>query len=134
MVRFVSIAILSFVLIGCAVLQPKSDEQIVMERAQKRMTALQKLDFDTAYTYMSTGYRATKTLDRFKAEFTGAGNIVAFEVLDATCDEDTCVVRVSQDVRVTAYIPSVDMRKSLSMVFQQVWVRNGSHWGYVKLK
>lgn len=134
MIRFLFVVVFAFTLVGCAGLQPKADEQIVMERAHKRMAALQELDFNTAYSYMSAGYRAKKTLDRFKAEFAGASSLVAFEVLDATCDVDTCIVRVSRDVSVSVHIPGMDRSKPLNTVSQQVWVKSDTHWGYVKLK
>ena len=105
-----------------------------MELADKRMTALLALDFETAYTYMSPGYRAKKSLDRFKVEFAGSANVVGFEVLDAECEENSCVVSVSRDVKINVYIPGMDRGKPINSVVQQVWVKTDGQWGYVKLK
>lgn len=132
--RVFFVAMLAVVLTGCAGLQFKSEDQIVMERAEKRMAALQALDFETAYAYMSAGYRAKKSLSRFKSEFSGSGNIIAFEVLGAQCDVDTCVVDVSRDMKLSVYIPGMDRGKPINSVVQQVWVKTDGHWGYVKLK
>lgn len=134
MIRVLFVAAMTLTLAGCAGSQVKSDKRTVMELADKRMTALLALDFETAYTYMSPGYRAKKSLDRFKVEFSGSANVVGFEVLDAECEENSCVVSVSRDVKINVYIPGMDRSKPINSVVQQVWVKTDGQWGYVKLK
>lgn len=134
MMKKVLAAALFVGLTGCASLQTQTDEQAVMSRAEKRMTALQALNFEEAYTYMSPGYRAKKSLDRFKSEFAGSSNIVAFEVLGAECSDNSCVVDVSRDQKISVYIPGMDRDKPINSVTRQIWVKAGGEWGYVKLK
>lgn len=118
---------------GCVGLQLQSDEQVVIKRAGERMAALQALDFETAYTYMSPGYKVKKTLDRFKSEFMGSSNMVAFQVLGAECSDMNCVVDVSRDMKISAYIPGMDRSKPINSVSRQVWIKTDGKWWYYKL-
>ena len=67
-------------------------------------------------------------------EVTVVTPVVGFEVLDAECEENSCVVSVSRDVKINVYIPGMDRSKPINSVVQQVWVKTDGQWGYVKLK
>lgn len=134
MIRIVFVAMVTLMLAGCAGLQLKTDEQIVMERAEKRMSALQARDFKKAYSYMTPGYKATKNLQRFQGEFAGGANITWFEVLSPECEPERCVVTVTRKykMQMTARGQAGTLREFENNT-RQTWIKVDGRWWYYKL-
>lgn len=122
------------VLSGCSVLQTGSDEDAVAKRAHQRMAALQALDFAKAYSYMSPGYRDSRSLEALPANLPGA-NITSFTVGTPVCESDRCVVNVHRK-----YKTMLNVRGRLGQVqelennMQQVWIKDGGRWWYYQIK
>lgn len=129
--------ILLMVIIGlsaCAVMQPKTDEEVVERRSASRLEALKKLDFEKAYTYMSPGYRSIKALDRFKLDYAGAVNMLDFNVNSVECSLDTCSVLVASDYKVAIVGRGFSVKKPLVIdrVNKETWIRTEGKWWFVK--
>ena len=137
MFKFFSRFILLAIILGasaCAVMQPKTDEEIVEKRSALRLEALKKLDFEKAYTYMSPGYRSIKGLDRFKLDYAGAVNMLGFNVDSVECNMDTCSVLVASDYKVAIVGRGFSATKPLVIdrVNKETWIRSDGKWWFVK--
>ena len=134
MIRVLFVAAMTLTLAGCAGLQVKTDAQIVKERADKRMAALQAGDFKKAYSYMTPGYRATKNLNRFKGEFAGGLNITWFEVLEPECEPERCVVTVTRKYKMPMTVRGQAGKvREFENNTRQVWINTDGQWWYYKL-
>lgn len=119
---------------ACAVMQPKTDEEVVERRSASRLEALKELDFEKAYTYMSPGYRSIKGLDRFKLDYAGAVNMLDFNVNSVECNQDTCSVLVASDYKVAIVGRGFSVKKPLVIdrVNKETWIRIEGKWWFVK--
>jgi len=121
------IAILSTLLLaGCAT--PSSSQaanEVVLERAQARWTALLKRDWATAYSYLSSGYRATVPLDRYGNQFSGPMQWESAKAQSANCEETRCVVMVEISFRLML----TGHRDRVSSTFvEEVWLLEDGQW------
>lgn len=134
MIRGFFAGLLVLILAGCAGLQLKSDDQVVIDRAEKRMAALQAGDFKKAYSYMTPGYKATKSLERFQSEFAGGANITWFEVLNPECESERCVVTVTRKYKMQISARGeMGKAREFENNTQQVWIKVDGQWWYYKL-
>ncbi|MFB1011060.1 MAG: hypothetical protein QMB92_06415 [Thiopseudomonas sp.] len=120
---------------ACSVMQPKTSEEQVLSRAEQRMAALKALDFDKAYKFMSPGYRATNSLAVFKADFSGAVNMLSYEVIRSGCpEEDVCQVVVKTQYTISGLgTPYSDEQKFvIDPVATQKWILVDGKWWYVR--
>lgn len=133
MIKAFSLTVAAVVLTGCVGFQYKSDEEIVIDRAIKRMEALQSLDFKKAYSYMSPGYREVKNLNRFKSDFSGAANMRSFSVSGASCEENRCVVTVARKYTVTLNVRGSRGAQPLENISRQLWLKVDGKWWYSRI-
>ena len=120
---------------ACAVMQPKADDELIIELAEKRQAALLKHDFKTAYQYMSPGYRQLNSLEQFADNYAGVYSWVSSDVLDASCEEDICKVNVEvvvdlglmQNTRTPA-----SEKVLIPRVNQETWLNLDNKWWFSK--
>ena len=133
--RFILLAIVLAVS-GCAVIQPKTDEERVFALAEQRQAALLERDFVAAYKYMSPGYRQLNTLEQFTSNYTGVYAWESSDVLSAACEEDICKVHVeieydSARMFNTGRRPSVE-KQIISRVNIETWLKLDNRWWFSK--
>jgi|SRR5690554_1556463 len=125
--------VLAFVigLSGCAILQPGSDEQVVQDKAERRMAALQALDFHKAYAYMTPGYRAVNSLNTFAGRHAGAASMTGFTVNSPQCEMERCTVVVTRRYKAALPIQGRrDQAVELENNTKQVWIKSDGKWWY----
>lgn len=132
--RFILLAIV-LGLSACDVVEPKTDEEQVFERAEQRQTALLKQDFKTAYQYMSPGYRQLNSLEQFSANYAGVYSWVSSNVETATCEDDVCKVNVAIEYDAglmnTARKPSSE-KLLIPRVNLETWFKLDDTWWFSK--
>lgn len=106
-------------------------EDRVVERAQARWQALLNGDLDTAYSYYSPGYRATKSRTDFEVEL----RLKRVKWTSATyrehqCEENRCIVTFDVGYRVARPVPGLDVWDGKSVV-RDTWVRSNGEWWFV---
>ena len=113
------------VLAGCAALSPAPPEELVRQRAQARWAALIDGDWSKAYQYMAPSYRAVVEQKRYANQFGGGATWLAAEVVNVTCAEDRCTVRMK-----VTYQPVIGMRggEPSSTHFNETWIREEGQW------
>ena len=120
-------------LAGCASSQ-KSDDDIVVERAQARWDAITGNELEEAYTFYSPGYRSTTSLFDFgvdirskRVAWTGA------QYLDHQCEDTRCVVRFSLSFRVVNPVPGMRVFDGKQVV-EDTWIKTQGNWWYLPNK
>lgn len=121
---------------ACAVMQPKTDEEHVLARAEQRQDALLKQDFKTAYQYMSPGYRQLNSLEQFTANYIGVYSWVSSNVKNASCEDDVCKVNVAIEYDAglmmgTSRKPSAE-KFLVPRVNQETWFKLDDKWWFSK--
>ena len=108
---------------ACALLDPRSPEEIVKERAQARWDALVKYDTKTAYSYFSPGSRAVLNLAGYESTLR-RGFWKSAVVNKAECESaQKC------DAILTIEYEHQGMRVKTPL--RETWVREGSNWWYL---
>ena len=126
--RLLSVAVLSLLVLGCATHQEKTDEQVVGDLSQKRLSLLKAGDVNGAYALMSPGYRAQKTIEHFKMDFGGAANIVSFKGQSVSCEVGRCEVYVDVEYSRPAFSPNLNIVRTNI----ETWIKINDEWWYVR--
>lgn len=123
-------------LFGCSSLQPgRSHEERVTQRAHQQMTAFLEKDYQTAYTYMSPGYKDTHTLHRFASDFSGMVDLQGFSIEKAECESETrCTVTINRQQKAFAGLLGSTSERPviLPMAGQQTWILVKGKWYHYK--
>jgi hypothetical protein len=111
---------------GCAMLDRRSPEEIVKERAQARWDAMVGSDLARAYGYFSPGSRAVLTLDGWsstiKRGFWKKATVESVECKSAdACD---AIATIEYDMPVG--------RGRMKTPLRETWIREGANWWYVQ--
>ena len=106
-------------------------ENPVEDRAQQRWDALLSLDFDTAYSLSSPGYRSANSRVDFEiSQRTRKVAILAAKVDGSECSAEACTVNATVQYRVGSPVPGVSKWESSSKL-QERWVKTDGKWWYV---
>ena len=114
-------------LASCAVLAPKTPEQVVRERAGQRWAALVDGDFDKAWTYTQPGYRAVIRQRDYYKQFGAGGQWKSAQVTDATCEAERCTVKLRLTTKVL--VPPFTGQELVGVI-DEVWIRDEGQWWY----
>ena len=123
------------ILAGCAAnpAQPEATDPFP-QRAEARWEALLSGDLETAYSYLSPGYRSTVSMIDWgvsqrqrKVWWTGA------EYVSHDCEENRCIVVFSADFTVMAPVPGADRFDSKQTV-RETWIKSEGEWWYLPKK
>jgi hypothetical protein len=125
--------VLAVMLGGCAS-SPKSDDEIVIERAQARWDAVAAGDLETAYTYFPPGYRSSHSLIDYgvsqrvrKVHYTSA------TYRDHECEGSRCLVKFSVGFKVMNPVPGMSVYDSSSLI-EDTWIKTDGQWWYLPKK
>lgn len=90
---------------GCSLIEQRSDEDIVLERAQSHLTALRAADYQTALTYTTPAFRESARARRYAATYSAAPTWKNAEIYSVECGEEVsegvCKVRT----RIYPFVP-----------------------------
>jgi hypothetical protein len=112
----------------------KSDDEIVVERAKARWTAMLDRDMETAYGYYSPGYRSTTSVVDFM--FNQRSRRVKWEsaeYLGHSCTESACEVRFKTGFRIDKAVPGMDVYHGFDTI-EETWVKTNGEWWFVPAK
>jgi hypothetical protein len=124
-VAFLAVAF-ALVFAGCATPEAsRTPAEVTVERAKARWAALLRRDWATAYSYLSSGYRATVPVDRYGNQFTGPLQWEGAQVQGAECEPTRCVVTVEIVFRLM--LTGHRDRKSSTFV-EEIWLLEDGQW------
>ena len=118
------------ILAGCAtaVKPANPDEAAVKVRATARWDALAKRDFQAAYQFLPSSYRATNTADDYRSRFGSAVVWLGAEPVSADCGPQRCTVMMDVEARmVTRGVAGQDFKHGV----EETWVKEDGQWWYV---
>jgi hypothetical protein len=103
-----------------------SQDRLVQEHIGAQISALSREDWESAYSYASSGFREVVTLDQFifviGAEYQMLITSEATEFGSCTVDSET----ITQEVRVTSLQENFQLRYELSYVEQTLGIESAS--------
>lgn len=115
---------------GCsapAVQVGKTDEAVLIDRAEARWAALIEADFARAYEFESPAYRDVHTLRMFVSQFGGAVGWTAAEVLGVASDASGEAASVKVLISYQAMDAGGGVMDGQRPVDER-WVRTGGEW------
>lgn len=122
----------ALLLAACAATGPKTEP--VVERAQARWNALVAGDLETAYSYLSPGFRSTTSLIDYGVTLRSRPvRWTSAAYKDHSCEESRCIVRFDIGFRVPRPVPGLKVWDG-SDVVEDTWVRTGGQWWYLPVK
>lgn len=95
----------SILLSGCTLLQPKSPEERVLERAEAHLAALRARDFATALTYTTPSFQASARARRYGVMYSAAPAWREAEVYRVVCPDAIEVLKCQAYTRIRPYVP-----------------------------
>ncbi len=124
------VALAALWLVGCEDIR-KSPGEIVSERAKARWDALIRGDLQTAYDYLSPGYRQSTPFGRYRRKIRGVGLWRKARVERVECDEaEVCKVLVMVDVHLVIPRSGGEPIESTNPVYER-WIYSEGQWWYV---
>jgi hypothetical protein len=120
--------------VGCANVGPSSDaasvqvskassaEKLVMLRAQQRWDALMEGELNKAYAFISPAGRAKLQAQDYRTRV-NTGHFRKAVVQEATCQADSCEVKVSLDY----VVGDLPLKQTLS----EIWILDEGNWWFV---
>lgn len=105
-----------------SVVDERTSEEIVQERAQARWNALIEGDLEQAYAFTSPAYRSSTTLNRFQARLGSSIRRTEAVVSEVECEPDRCDVVVM----VTYTAPQLNTENTRPL--SETWVRSDDEW------
>lgn len=128
------VALSSLMLFGCATTPVLTTEEIVQQRAQARWDALISEDYDSAYEYLTEGFRSTQSLNNYRFGIqTQRVSWKSAEVTGVECELELCRVSVSIEYSIHQPVPGVTDWNSTRKVFEN-WIRSDSGWYHLPTK
>ena len=125
---------LAVLLLGGCALNPASQEQRVVDRAQARWDAIVAGDLETAYTLYSPGYRSAMSVIDFAVELrTRRVAYTSAEYVSHECEEARCKIKFLVGFRVPAPVPGMTVFDSTQQL-EDSWVRTNGEWWYLPEK
>jgi hypothetical protein len=127
------VAVMVLVLSACATTpeaQAKKDEEIVAQRAQERWNLLVDGRVESAYDYLSAGYRQVTPYSHYMKTVKGVGLWKSAEVQAVNCQEDVCKADVKIHMEIRHPMMRSPARTENILVEQWLKDKDGI-WGFV---
>lgn len=105
------VSFLVFLLPACSTFDSRSPEEIVADRAQKRVDALMAGEYEVSYQYTTPSYRTTEGVGRYGTRWAGVGMWLSATVSKVECRGgeriDRCKVAIEVLYKAARYEPTV---------------------------
>jgi len=106
----------------------------VKRRAGERWQALIRQDFDAAYTYLSPGYRAMRSLELYKSrDFGRRVHWKAAEVKAVSCEPEVCTAQVDVTYVYLGKIEALAGQETVAPMTEK-WVLAEGQWWHLPEK
>lgn len=120
------------ILSACAPKEVLPPEQLVVKRSNAKWDAIFAKDFETAYSYLSAGFREIYTEQAYESRIKRQPvKWKAAKAVSAECDSDVCKVSVELDYK---FKPRTRMSKEVdlnSVIFEKWVLGEDGQWYYV---
>jgi len=123
---------LLFFLSACATTSSELEpEDLLQDRAQARWDALVARDFETAYEYLTPGYKQQQTVVNYAVSMSGRPVIwTSGNVREVVCEnEQKCTVRTDVGYRIPGGPTGINNMR-MSRVIDETWLKLAGEWWY----
>ncbi|PVV09469.1 MAG: hypothetical protein B6D77_10235 [gamma proteobacterium symbiont of Ctena orbiculata] len=132
--KWFALLMLSLILGGCASSpqeQALSNEELVAQRAKARWALLIDGRLESAYAYLSSGYRQVTPFPHYRKTVKGVGIWKSAEVAEVSCESaEVCTALV--DIRVVIRYPLMRGPVETGNQIKEKWVKDGDgNWGFL---
>jgi hypothetical protein len=131
--RKLFVAALVFYMSSCATdpaVQAKQDEATVAKRALERWELLIDGRVETAYDYLSTGYREVTPFSHYMKTVKGVGLWKSAQVQSVKCKDDACDADI--EIQMEIHHPMMRGPARTKSVVNEQWVRDkDGFWGFL---
>lgn len=111
-------------LAGCTTVSPRTDQDVVRDRAQQRWDALVKSDFKAAYGLLSPGSKGTLTTEQYAATLQ-AGFWKSAQVDKVICEgQERCEVHSTVEYNRRG----MDFKTPV----RDIWIKESGNWWYLR--
>lgn len=126
MVRLLAVLCTALLLSACAT--PVKKTESIEDRVNARWAALFSGDIETAYGYLTPGYRSSVSLQQYKRAYENQDvKWTSAKYIDSTCEENTCEVKLLIGFKVYGAVPGVKTF-SASDNITETWIRVDGQW------
>ncbi len=118
------------VLAACATTTGGGSSSVV-DRAEKRWTALIAGDFQSAYDYYSPGFRSSRSLGDFELSMRlRKVQVAGVEYVDHQCEAERCTVNFLARYKVASPVPGIEVWEGKSSL-EERWIRTDGEWWFL---
>lgn len=108
----------------------EAPEEVVRGKAAARWEAVLSKDYDTAYGFLSPGFRSRQTVEKYRGRFVaGKADWKEAEVVGVACEEESCVVTVDAKYLFAGVPPFPPMEVETQE--EEKWVFTQGEWWHV---
>ena len=108
-----------------------STPELLEQRSMARWDAVINDKLETAYDYLSPGYRSSVSLPQYqRSVLLSKVNRTAARYVKSSCEETSCNVKISLDFTVYRALPGVDSM-DVTQTIEESWVLVDGSWYYV---
>ena len=126
---FLQLALLILFLSGCE--SKLSTAELLEQRSMARWDAVINDKLETAYEYLSPGYRSSVSLPQYqRAVLLSKAKRTAARYVESSCEETSCNVKISLDFTVYKAVPGVDSM-DVTQTIEESWVLVDGSWYYI---
>ena len=134
LLRRFSILALCLPLLAACASTPAARDKLIEQRAQARWDALLARDYETAYSYLSPGYRSTTSVTDFEIGVRARRvQYISAEYRSHSCEEAVCTVQIMVGYRVVRPVVGLPEWKSTSLV-EERWINSDGGWWFLPEK
>lgn len=128
--QFAVLVLVATTLAGCATSQAARDRAIP-ERAQDRWNALLVGDFERAYSFLSPGYRSSRSVTDYEIDIrTRRVQYTSAEYRGHSCEAAVCIVQMMVGYRIAKPVQGVPEWSSNSIVTER-WIELDGAWWFL---
>ena len=111
---------------GCAIFDNRPPEQVVVERAEKRLELLMMGKVEDSYAYTSPGYRSTHSPLQYASDFGGAAMWLSTRVEGLECLPVAVPTACDVSVLISYRPPRLSYVQTTEL--QETWIKVKGNW------
>lgn len=130
--RVIAFLLAPLLFASCSTISTSESE--VSARAQARWDSLLEGDYETAYEFLSPGYRSSVSRVDYEIDWrTRRVNYESAQYKSHECDGDACTVKIFIGFNLAQPVPGVPEYRS-SRMLEETWIRTDGKWWYLPKK
>ena len=123
--KILALLLTALLLPACTILDARTPEEIIGERAQARLDMLRARDYEGSYQFTTPGYRSTENAGQYGTRYAGATMWTGAQVVRVECEDVEPPQYCKAVVRID--FKAAQFGDSHTHKFED-WVKVGGNW------